>query len=197
MTLEEMVTAIVDRTKRVDKRVEIRQAVRKAIRLVHTAGYFVRDIVEEEVDLGGTHHQFKIPLPPRVRKFITVSPLNSSGQPIAITTDDNTYDGVSSTDIISSFFERKYDIYYVAGAVLTVKSTVGASKLYVSFYAYPEVADNNLETWLMRDNESIFIDAALMDFYNLIGRQAMSNDSRNQMMLQLSSVIEDNVDIVE
>ena len=186
-----MVSLIVSRTNRIDKTDVIRSSVRKAIRMVHTAGYFPRDIVEESVDLGGTYSDFKVALPPRVRKFTIVAPMSATGNPLQLTTRDNTYDYVSASDLIDSYFERKSDIYYVAGEAIVVKGTVGASSLYVSYYCYPEVQDNNLETWLMKDNDSVFIDAALSDFYPTIGRMELAREARTQMMLQLQGIIED------
>lgn len=193
MTLDELVQAVLDRTKRADKANEIKLSVRKAIRMVHTSAYFPRDIVEEEVDLTATFQKFKIPLPPRVRKFQALAPLDINGNPIRITTNDNLYEYVSAAEVINSFFESKLDIYYVAGAVLTVKSSVGARKLYMSFYAYPEFSDGNLETWLMKDNETVFIDAALSDFYNSIGRQQQANQHKSEFVGQLRGIIDDNV----
>lgn len=197
MTLEEIHAYLLTRTRRVDKSAELRTSVRKAIRTVHTAAYFPIDIVEEEVDLGGMHTTFKIPLPPRVRKFLNIAPLDVNGHPIAITTPDNTYEHVEATDIINSHFERKSDIYYVAGGTLTVKGSVGASRLFVSFYALPEVSDNNLETWLMRDYETVFIDAALADFYSQVGQQQLAANARQEMMIALQQLINDYVNMGE
>lgn len=197
MKLDDIVAAVLERTRRVDKSNEIKTAVRKAIRTVHTAAYFPMDVVEEEVDLNGVYSTFKIPLPPRIRKFIAVAPLTVHGQPMQITTIDNTYDYVTPTDVINSFYERKSDIYYVAGTVLSIKSSVGAAKLYVSFYALPEVSDGDLETWLMRDHESAFIDAALSDFYLSIGRDKQAASHKNEMLMQLRAIIDDYVSMEE
>ena len=197
MNLEAIVAEVLARTMRVDKTDEIRKSVRKAIRMVHTAAYFPRDIVEEEVDLGGTYQKFKIQLPPRVRKFTNVAPLNSNGDPVPITTKNNTFEYVNAQDIITSHHERKSDIYYVTGGTLTVKSTVGAQKLYVGFYALPEISDNQLETWLMRDYESVFIDAALADFYSSIGRTQQARTKRDDMLVQLQGLIDDYVEMEE
>lgn len=197
MTLDELVTLVADRTKRIDKLTEIRTSARKAIRTVHSAGYFPRDIVEDEVDLGGVHSEFKIMLPPRIRKFVGIAPLSSNGKPIRLTTADNFYEQITPKEVINNSFTKKSDTYYVAGATLIVRGTVGAAKLYVSYYAYPEVQDNSLETWLMLENDSIFIDATLADFYKIIGRQQMARDHRSDMLLGIQSIINDFTDMEE
>lgn len=197
MKLADIVKAVTARTKRLDKVDEITLSVRKAIKMVHSAAYFPMDVVEEEVDLNGTHSNFKIPLPPRIRKFIAVAPLAVNGLPIPITTLTGMYDYISPTDVINSFHERRNDVYYVTGATLSIKSSVGAQKLYVSFYALPEVADLDLETWLMREHESVFIDAALSDFYQIIGRDKHARSSKQEMLMALQSIINDFVNMEE
>ncbi len=193
MNLAGIIQVVKDRTRRIDKSDEITTAVRKAVRTVHSAAYFPMDLVEEEVDLNGTHHNFKIPLPPRIRKFVAVAPLASTGQPLNISTINNLYDYISPTDVINSFHTRRNDVYYVAGTALSVKSSVGAAKLYMSFYAQPEVADLNLETWLMEAHEAVFIDAALSDFYNSIGRDKEARAHKQEMLMQLQIIINDYV----
>lgn len=175
MTLNEMVAAILDETKRIDQADAIRRYVRKAIIQVHSSGFYPRDIVEDVVDLADAGLvNFKITLPARLRKFVTIVPLDKNSNPIKISTNDNRYEVISPTGVIDSFFAPKKDVYYVTGAAVVIKSTVAPSKLYVSWYEHPEVADNELESWLMADHDTIIMDTAKAMFYKSVGRDNLS-----------------------
>jgi hypothetical protein len=182
MTLNEMVTEILAETKRVDKTDAIRRYVRKAIIQVHSSGFYPRDIVEDVVDLADAELvNFKITLPARLRKFVTISPLDKNSQPIRISTNDNRYEVIESTDVIDSFFSPKKDVYYLTGAAVVIKSTVAPSKLYISWYEHPEVADNELESWLMADHDSIIMDTAKSMFYASVGRDKLARDIKSDL----------------
>jgi hypothetical protein len=193
MTLNEIHAVLLARTRRVDRSDELRTSIRKAIRTVHSAAYFPQDIVEEAVQLGSAFTDFKVPRPPRMRKLTIAAPLDAQGRPVRLPTKDNAYELVDSADVIDSFHQRRSNICYMAGNAIVFKSSSGVSNLYLSFYALPEVSDNNLETWIMRDYEGIIIDATLSDFYLVLGQEQLAATHKREMLMQLQSIINDHV----
>ncbi len=181
MTLDEIVAEVVAQTRRVDKTDEIRRTVRKAITQVHNVAFFKRDRQEDVLILQDPLSKFKIPLPARCRKIESLIPMSAGGAPIRITTHDNRYEYIDAADIVNSFFNSKTDTYYDTGSTLVINSSVAAPQLYVSWYQLPEVADNNLETWLMALHDNIFIDTAKMMFWQSNGRDQLARSMRDTL----------------
>lgn len=182
MTLDEMVEVLLEETRRTDKESEIRRVVRKAIVQVHSAGWFSRDKVEDVIQLADpTLTKFKIQHPERCRKLTILKPLSAESKPITISTKDSNFEFVSSEGIMNSHYETKRDFYYVAGSAIVICSSVGVPQLHIEWYEFPEVADNRLETWLMKMHDNVFIDTAKSLFYAGIGKQDTANGLRTQL----------------
>lgn len=170
MTLEEIKAAVLSESKRVDMESTIHRLVRQAITQVHCTAFFDRDIVEDFIKVDAGLTSFKIPLPPLWRKFVCIKPMTAQGQPIGTVNPDGAYLHVDSSDVVDYYGAVAKDCYYIAGSVAVINATNSPTHLNVQWYALPEVADNKVETWLMREQPDIFIDWTMMKLYERTGR---------------------------
>lgn len=192
MNLTEIKDAVLDITKRTDKADQIHRIVREAITTVHSLKLFPRDMIEDIVQLSdNTYQQFKVQLPPRFREFECIRPCTAAGAPLATVHEDNNYERVRPKGILDNSHNAKTDIYYITGAGVAIQASTAPKALYMAWYALPEVADNNLETWLMTAHSQTFIDTAVSMFHARNGREAIAREIRSDLRADYLQIISD------
>lgn len=193
MNLTEIVEAVIEHSGRPDQEAFITRKVRAAIRQVHAAGMFPRDLVEELVELQEPTNLIKLTLPPRFRKFKALMPAQSTGNMLRTVNPRNDYLCVDPTDIVTMAYQSRQDVYYVAGAVVNIRSSSKPDAVYMLYYNYPEVADPYLETWAMAAQPELFIDAALVAVLGFFGNTTKSRELQQQFVQNLEYFVMDNL----
>lgn len=191
MNITEMVNSIIAETNLAVFRNQMQRRVMEAVKGIHNSAFFTKDLEEDFIVLtGNTHSNFSIPLPPRFRKFKAIKPMTALKVPVAITTNDNTYEPSEIRNAVNYYNEPKSDFYYVAGTVANISSSVAPPALYISWYASPEVEDPLLETWLMREHPQVIMDWALARFWKVNGKESVARDiERTLYSVDLQNII--------
>ena len=193
MNLDEIVADIVIRTSRPDREDVIRRATRSAITEVHASALYPRDRVEEIFPLAAETNLVKLVLPPRFRKFEVLAAVTADGIPVCLNNKSNTYERVDPAGLFDSTLGNKTDIYYVAGAAFNIKSSVKVTNIYALYFRRPEVADNNLETWIMAEHESLISDLVMSKVQGSFGREKLAQDAFNKWSFSMQNFVFDNI----
>lgn len=193
MTLNEIVQDILEITSRPDKEDVIRRNVRASITEVHSAGAYPRDRIEEVFALNEPTNLIKLTLPPRFKRFIVLGGVTTDGQPVTLTTDNNMYSRIDPAGLFSELASAKVDVYYVAGAVFNIRSSVAVHSIYAIYLAHPEVADNELETWIMAQQSSLITDLTLSKVLGLFGREKQGQAARANWLVAMQEFVAINI----
>jgi hypothetical protein len=188
MKLQEIVAEVVETTNRPDKEDTIMRAVRAAVTETHGSARFPRDRVEEIFELSEPQHLIKLTLPPRFKLFEGLGAVSDTGAPIRLTTNNNQYTRVDPAGIFTTEFQYTQDVYYLAGAAFNIRSSVAVPNVFAIYYRFPEVADTQLETWIMEDQPSLVTDLALSKVYGAFGREKLAAEARGRWLLALESL---------
>lgn len=193
MKLQEIVDDIVLVTSRPDRADTIMRAVRAAVTEVHGAALFPRDRVEEMFELAEPLNLIKLTLPPRFKTFEVLGAMTSGGAPIRLTTDNNQYKRVEPTGIFNNELTNSTDIYYVAGTAFNIRSSVAVDNIMAIYRRFPEVADTQLETWIMREQDSLITDLALSKVYSHFGRDKLAREARARWEFAIVEFVSQNI----
>lgn len=185
MRFQDMYDELLQVTQRLDQPTQITRSLRRAITQAHSMALFKRDIVEDIIDLPNPANRMKIPLPPNFKKFKAVAPRGINGKPTQISTDNNQYKLVEDDEILDQLYNPLIDVCYVAGDVFVINSSIKPAKLYLRWYANPDIADLDLETWIMQVQEDLILDLALVHFYKKVGREDLAR-SINSDLIQIT-----------
>ena len=193
MNLDEIVADIVARTSRPDREDTIRRATRAAITEVHTAATFPQDRIEEIFPLAGSTNLIKLNLPARWRKFEVLAAVTDAGLPVCLSTKNNQYGRIDPAGLFDDTLGTKTDVYYVAGAAFNIKSSVAVTNVYALYYRRPEVADNKLETWIMREHDALISDLVMAKVQSDFGREKLAAESRAKWQFAMQNFVFDNM----
>lgn len=193
MKLQEIVDAVVGTTGRPDKSDDIMRAVRAAVTEVHGSAAYPRDRVEELFPLAEATALIKLTLPPRFRKFEVLGAFTDQGTPVSLSTANNQYSRVDPSAIFNGTLDTRTDVYYVAGAALNIRSSIAVKNIYAIYRRFPEVADTQLETWIMEDQPSLIIDLTLSKVQGGFGRDKLAREAFSRWEIAMTSFIFDNL----
>lgn len=175
MNLDAIVDAVVEEVGRPHQRSRVIRAVRATVVAAHSFERFAQDLIEDVILLEAPESTMKIPLPPRFRGIKSLRPLTKTGAPMRISTEDGYYELVEPHDIITEAGNDLFDIMYIAGNSLIVRSSVTPAKLFIQYFQTPDVSLGTLETWMMASYPEAIINGATARFYRGV-RQ--SNDAK-------------------
>ena len=188
MNLDAIVEAVGEEVRRPNKQSAIIRAVRATIISAHSFECFAQDLVEDVVELSATSNTMKVPLPPRFRYLQSAAPLTKYGVIMNISTNTNHYEIVSPQDIVTEAGNDLYDIVYIAGNSMVLRSTVVPEKLGVSYYQVPDVSLGTLETWLMASYPETIINGALSRFYRSERQQEVAREFEAMYLQDLQGI---------
>ncbi len=193
MKLQEIVDEVVVTTGRPDRADLCMRAVRAAVTEVHGAANFPRDRVEELFELAEPLNRIKVNLPPRFKSFEVLGAVTAQGAPVALSTDNNQYTRVDPSSILHTHKTNTTDVYYVAGTALNIKSSVKVDNVYALYNRFPEVADTQLETWIMREHDALITGLALYKTYTSLGDNARARLHRADWEFSMLGFIQQNI----
>lgn len=172
MLLTEIVDDVVNTLRRPDLRDFVITRVRQQVKLLHAVDNFPRDKVEQTLTLQNPDNLVRTALPAYLRKFDMILPITDDGVPIRLPTDGVDWRGFREVDPRKTmgFNSREdTDYYFVAGDALNIKMSVVATKLYVSYYKYPDTSSMNTTTWITENFPELVTYRVLMICHRMLG----------------------------
>lgn len=161
MNFTQVVDAVVDITKRPDKRTAIEREVNSAINFCTIEGNFARDIIEDVYSIDPSQYAQSLPLTTftRWRKFAYIK----------MPTAKHYIDPVDPSKLFEKNQERK-DVYYVVGDGIKFRLCRLSSSLYIGHFTYPPVlTDANPNYWLLDVSPYMIIAKAAQAIFSEVG----------------------------
>ena len=193
MTLDDIVLEVISLSGRPDKEDYIRGQVRSSIMQIHKTASYPRDRVEATIVIATPTNNMKLALPARFRKFEIVAGALDDGTIIPLTTKDNFYERRDPTDIVNNSYTAVQDMYYLAGTVVNIKSSVYPPNIYMMYFANPDISLTTLETWAMADSGELFVTLALSKVLGFMGNKERAKELHSQYVVDLELFVNDNL----
>lgn len=172
MLLSEIITDVVSTLRRPDLQSFVATRARQQIKLLHSMDTFPRDKIEQTLTLQNPGSLIRTTLPAQWRKFDIIVPLTATGTRIALPTDGVDQIGFKEVDPRKTQGYHNMedtDYYYIAGDVFNVKMSVGAAKLFVAYYKYPDLTSDNAVTWITESFPELATYRILMICHRMLG----------------------------
>jgi hypothetical protein len=165
--LQGLINDVYELTKRPDLKAETEYAVRISTLKMHQTDYYSKDIFETGVDFDEkTFLQTLdyIGLVPNLRSFKyfrkTDEDCDDAGDFIDI---------ISVDEILDSYGRNRTDIAYVAGRILSIRSSTDFDKAYMGCYVHPIVTDNDYCSWIGEQYPYVIVQEATRVIFKTIG----------------------------
>lgn len=166
MNIKNLATYLVDETGRPDKYEKLRRCVRQTVKELHSAGLFARDLVTDSITLEAPVYPVGFNLPPNFRRLVAVQPLDSTGNKIYVPGSHNgCLKMLEPAEVFANVRNPEHNFVFIGGSTITLKTNLGVTKFLITYYTYPEISDDYLETWLMAAEEDAVIEGSLAKFY--------------------------------
>lgn len=148
MSFSDLVTEVVEITKRPDLVAKTNRAVSSATLAVHNKALFKSDLVEIRITFPEADYEQTInkwDALPNFRRIESIFAPNELTQ-------------VSPGDVVDSYNSFRTDVYYEAGAGIQIKSSTPITSAYLLYYANPTVTpDANYSSWIANWNSRIIV----------------------------------------
>lgn len=191
MNYAELVEYVVQTTGREELIPQIQIAIAKATLKFHAADFWLQDRVEVKITpqqtLGQRLEVYVSSQLPGFRKMSYLNgydditdPLNPTVMQEFVENDPNS--------IRDSYGVRKWDVYYLAGDILTCWAGTVPPKLLAGYYKYPEVQASNFKSWIARDLGYVIGDEASKDIFGPIGDADEAARRKNMFQENLAIV---------
>lgn len=168
MATNSLLTATMDSvyllTKRPDLVEVTRLAVKNATLKLHMSDFFHKDLYETGITFDSAKYVHKLAIKELLPTFRATHYLRK----VAVDYNSDTgYVGTSFLEPIHPLYSRddygidKQDVYYLAGQQINIKLSTQEDKMLGAFYLFPNLSDENYESWIARETqEAIVYDAA-------------------------------------
>lgn len=168
MTLTELQQEVYTLTNRPDLVAETLSAVRAATLKLHGIEFFYKDIYETGIvfDVEDYYQQIE---------YKTLIPKWRAAKYLRKTTANFETDGVILTPInIPDMVEDQYlinrsDLFYVAGAVVQIKSSTKLKYALLGCYVWPDIAVGNYSSWIAAEYPYAIVYEAAATVFKLVG----------------------------
>lgn len=167
MNFSQVVQAVMDITKRPDKKVETERAVNAALSYLILKGEFYQDLLEYAIAIDSALYTGQVSLAPltRFRKMKFVNPLNTH---IYLTKID-------PNQLFTPGNMVQSNVYYITGLYLNYSIGILNTVLNLGYYSYPPTLANNDEFWFLEALPEAIIDRAAGIVFKGIGDDASMN----------------------
>jgi hypothetical protein len=193
MNLDAIVDAVVEEVGRPHQRNRVIRAVRATVVAAHSFERFAQDLVEDVILLEAPESVMKIPLPPRFRGIKSLRPLSKHGSPIPLSTHNGYYELVEPSDIVTEAGNDLFDIMYIAGNSLIVRSSVVPSKFMIHYFQIPDVSLGTLETWMMASYPEVIINGATGRFYRGVRQSKDAQEYSNMYQQDMANIAQTHI----
>lgn len=175
MNIKTFTAHLVDVTSRPDRASIIKSAIRQTVKELHSAALFSRDLVNDPITLDNPSYPVGFNLPPNFRRLLSVQPIDQNGQIVRVPDTHNGALRLLEPAELAFNSRNPYRNYaYIGGSTIVASTTTGVNRFLISYYKFPDVNDDYLETWLMTAEEDTVQQGALAKFYGDDQNQSLS-----------------------
>lgn len=191
MNFQELCDEVVLITKRPDLRDLIESRVRAATLKAHTKDFFYKDVVETGVafPIPGTVTSFRpADLVQRYRKPRYIREwLYDASDPVDFGRGGKLLRSIDIANVRDSYGYFRSDVYYLAGDVIQIRSSVALSHILFGAYVYPDVTPNGYSSWIAEEMPGVIYHEAARQVLMSIGATTQA-EAQAQMVAEAYQV---------
>lgn len=165
MNIKEFTAYLVGLTNRPDKAAELKTCIQQAVKELHLAGMFARDLVHDPITLSNPSYPVGFNLPKNFRRLHSVQPIDLAGNVVRAETHNGALRLLEPGELSWNKRNPERNYAYVSGSTITLATNTGVSRFIISYYKLPDIRDDYLETWLMDAEEALVQQGALAKFH--------------------------------
>ena len=187
MNFSALVAQVYTITGRSDLTEETKTAVRASILKMHGLDFFYRDLWITKVQFPSAEYiqKFDTSQLPRyrntgvIRKWdntYNVQELNPLYSPRLDASGLTIFKSIEPSNIFDEQYTTtlKKDVYYAAGSAIYMRSLIAFDVILLGYYSFPDVTEDEFETWLMQNHPYAVIFDAASTIFQTIGQQDVS-----------------------
>lgn len=194
-TFSDLTSDVMTITNRPDLIAETKLAVKAATLKIHQSDYYYKDLFEsgltwdtaaytQEVDLSLLFSYF------RTLKYVRRYDTSGTGEAKEF------YTILTPGEVLDSYGRDKYNIAYMAGRILNIKSYEKFTNALIGMYVNPDITDTGYSSWIANDHPySIIFEAARL-LFKQIGYDEQSTQFERLVAEQLIIVRATNISAI-
>jgi hypothetical protein len=185
MTLVELVSEVYGLTGRPDLDVRTINAVKRATLRAHHLDFFSRDLYEVPLVFDTPAYLQEIEYRTVIPRFRAIKYLRHYD---AVTDSAGKFlNKITPEETLNNYGETKTDVFYIAGDVIQIRSSILLEYLLSGWYRHPDITDSGFSSWIADEHPSAIVYAAAREIFKSIGKdeeyQRMASDVAEQDML--------------
>jgi hypothetical protein len=170
MNYAELVQAVVDITDRDELVPQIQYAISKATLKFHLADFWLRDLVEKKITADVVDGQRnEIYVSSSLEGFRAIQYINGWDDTVTPGAVMQQFTENSPATIRDQYGIRKWDVYYLAGDVLTLWASFVPPKFLISYWTMPKVDKTNYNSWIADIAPFAIVDEASVEIFGSVG----------------------------
>lgn len=161
-------------TMRPDRVTESKLGIRQALQMAHSSDEFPSDLIEVRMQADALDFEIQADLDLKVRKISHIVP--------QYLMSDGTFQRGDALNYVEprAFHTANVqatgkDFYYIAGRKLNIKIRVPTVYFLLSYWQYPDLADDKIDDdWIVKNYPQVIVYGAVMLVYRALGNAADS-----------------------
>lgn len=185
-TIQEIITAVVSETRRIEKTELITSYVKKAVKKAHSLQEFKRDRIDTTVAVVNAPSFIgTVPLPARFKKPILIRPMVDGAFISGVELDE-----LDASNIVRAERSGKdINTYYLTRDSLSFKSDRQLTEIGILYSEFPDFTDLNTSTWITEEFEEALKDLTKSYVFSVLGDKENGNDLMKKWMLQAQDIM--------
>ena len=192
MNYAELVQAVVDITDRDELVPQIQYAIAKATLKLHLADFWLRDLVEKKITadvVDGLRNEIYISS--QLAGFRALQYVNGWDDSVTPGSVMQQFTENPPATIRDQYGIRNWNVYYLAGDVLTLWASPVPPKFLISWWALPKVDKTDYNSWIADIAPFAIVDEASVEIFGSVG-DADEAGRRSKMFLPNLQLIRTN-----
>lgn len=186
MTLAELISEVYTLTGRPDRVAETLSGIKAATLKAHQTDYYYKDIYEGGVGFGSAEFIQNLVYREVLPKWRAVKYFRKYD--LANATPGKHLTHIVPENVMDRYLVEKDDIYYVAGAEVTIKSSTKEQYYLFGAYLHPDITESGYNSWIAEDHPFYIVYEAAATVFKAIGKDEEAAAFRGMVAEQLQLI---------
>lgn len=194
-TFSDLTSDVMTVTNRPDLIAETQLAVKAATLKIHQSDYYFKDLFETGLVWDTAAYTQEVELNalfPRFRSLKYVRRYDTSGSGEA----KEFYEILTPGELLDAYGRDRYNVAYMAGRILNIKSYETLSNALIGIYLHPDVTETGYNSWVADDHPYAIVFEAARLLFKQIGFDEQSQQFERLVAEQLTLVRMTNISAV-
>lgn len=162
---------VITKTNRPELVAETQLAIRNALQFVHLQDFWQRDAVEQLFTFPAANYVFQLDVSAQFTRFRKIRYIKKydANNGVIIDNPENEFKEADPSRLFDRYGCQRNNIFYLAGTSLNIRSGSQDSAYIISWYSYPLVLPETMQSWIADMYPAIIVEKAVSEVYRSIG----------------------------